>query len=377
MARLGKTISALKRGSAGNRGSAPPTRLLRQDFGPNPGALTMLTYVPEALPEGSPLVVVVHGCGQEAEGHAAAAGWLALADRLGFAVIAPQQSSANNANLCFNWFERGDTVRGKGEAASIHAMVTTALAAYSLDPTRVYVTGLSAGGAMAAVMLATYPDVFAGGAVVAGLPYGVATNMHEALQAMRGASQLTTAQLADRLRNASPGSVRWPRLCVWHGDRDHTVAPSAATALTRQWAAAQGLAAAPDRIELVNGRSRARWCSPEGEILIECHMVPGIGHGTPLATREVDSVGFTAPFMLEASISSAWTTARFWGLAPELIGDASLSPDPVALHTDLGGAANPHTPVLAETVLASTAPHVDPAVQAIIERALGAAGLMR
>src|SRR4051812_3309088 len=92
-------------------------------FGFNPGGLRMLTHVPKVLAPGAALVVVLHGCTQRAGSHARAAGWLALADRLGFAVLAPEQVSANNPNRCFNWFEPGDIARGSGEAASIHAMV--------------------------------------------------------------------------------------------------------------------------------------------------------------------------------------------------------------------------------------------------------------
>ncbi|MCL6569654.1 MAG: PHB depolymerase family esterase, partial [Meiothermus silvanus] len=106
------------------------------------------------------------------------------ADRFGLAVIAPQQTSSNNPNRCFNWFSPGDVGRGGGEAASIAAMVSHAIQAHDLDNDRVFVTGLSAGGAMAAAMLAAYPDLFAGGAVIAGLPYGVARNVQDALRVM-------------------------------------------------------------------------------------------------------------------------------------------------------------------------------------------------
>jgi poly(3-hydroxybutyrate) depolymerase len=138
-------------------------------FGPNPGALKMLTYRPRRGGKGLPLVVVLHGCAQSAETFARQAGWLALADRYGFVVVAAEQSGASNPNRCFNWFEPQDSRRGEGEAASIAAMVAHAVRTQGVDPKQVYVTGLSAGGAMTAVMLVAYPEVFAGGAVVAGL----------------------------------------------------------------------------------------------------------------------------------------------------------------------------------------------------------------
>lgn len=136
-------------------GDATLTEVVR--FEPNPGDLRMKLFLPESLSAGAPLVVVLHGCTQTAAGYADVAGWIALASELRFAVLCPEQTRANNANLCFNWFQPGDTTRGAGEAASIHAMVQWALGAHDLDPSRVFVTGLSAGGAMTAVMLATYP----------------------------------------------------------------------------------------------------------------------------------------------------------------------------------------------------------------------------
>jgi len=96
---------------------------------------------------------------------------------LGFALLLPEQQRTNNPNSCFNWFQSGDIERGHGEAASIRQMVATMVSDHGIDPARVFVTGLSAGGAMTPVMLATYPEVFAGGAIIGGLPYGAATNI--------------------------------------------------------------------------------------------------------------------------------------------------------------------------------------------------------
>ena len=97
-------------------------------------------------------------------------GWSTLAKRYGFALLMPEQQASNNANTCFNWFNPGDVARGRGEAASIRQMVARMVADHKIDPRRIYITGLSAGGAMTSVMLAIYPEVFAGGAIIAGLP---------------------------------------------------------------------------------------------------------------------------------------------------------------------------------------------------------------
>src|SRR5665213_896580 len=144
------------------------------NFGANPGALRMFLHAPKALPKKAPLVVILHGCTQDAAGYDAGSGWSQLADRAGFVVLAPEQTRENNTNGCFNWFQPGDTAHGEGEAASIRQMIECAVTTYDLDRKRIFITGLSAGGAMTAAKLGAYPEVFAGGAVIAGLAIGSA-----------------------------------------------------------------------------------------------------------------------------------------------------------------------------------------------------------
>ncbi|MDQ3578733.1 MAG: PHB depolymerase family esterase, partial [Actinomycetota bacterium] len=151
-------------------------------FGSNPGNLQMFRYVPDELPFGRPLVVAMHGCTQNATGYGGTSGWTELADRHRFSVVLPQQRSSNNANSCFNWFEAGDIARGSGEALSIKQMIDRMKA--DLGTTSSYVSGLSAGAAMSAVMLATYPDVFSGGGIVAGIPYRCGVGLSLALSCM-------------------------------------------------------------------------------------------------------------------------------------------------------------------------------------------------
>ena len=138
-------------------------------FGSNPGQLRMFSHMARPAVNHSALVVVLHGCGQTAAGYDHGAGWSTLADRYGFALLVPEQQRSNNPNGCFNWFQPEDAQRGRGEAASIRQMVEHMVREKGVDPSRVFVTGLSAGGAMTSVMLACYPDVFAAGAIIAGL----------------------------------------------------------------------------------------------------------------------------------------------------------------------------------------------------------------
>jgi poly(hydroxyalkanoate) depolymerase family esterase len=131
------------------------------------------------------------------------AGWSQLADELGFALLFPQQERANNPNLCFNWFSPVDARRGSGEALSIHQMIVAMRARHRIDTDRIFITGLSAGGAMASIMLATYPEVFAGGAIIAGLPFGAARSVTDAFARMRGDGYPSDAELAAAIRHAS------------------------------------------------------------------------------------------------------------------------------------------------------------------------------
>ena len=156
------------------------------NFGSNPGGLTARCFVPENLPTGAPLVVVLHGCTQTAADYDRGAGWSTLAAEQGFALLYPEQVRSNNANLCFNWFVPEDIRRDAGETLSIRQMIAAMVKAHGLDGRRIYVTGLSAGGAMAMALLALYPEVFAAGAIIAGVPFGAATSVPEAFDRMRG-----------------------------------------------------------------------------------------------------------------------------------------------------------------------------------------------
>jgi poly(hydroxyalkanoate) depolymerase family esterase len=336
-------------------------------FGPNPGALRMLVHQPAELSGPAPLVVVLHGCSQTAEQHAASAGWLQLADRLGFVVLAPEQASANNANRCFNWFEAADQRRGEGEPASIRAMIAHLVDDGAADPAQIFVTGLSAGGAMAAVMLATYPEVFKAGAVIAGLPFGVASSMQGAWGAMGGHGGADSGLLASRLRDAAPSDGPTPRLTIWHGTADYTVNVANGKIAAAQWAKAHGLAETPDSVEALDGRTRSQWRTEDGAVAVELHLLDGFGHGTPLAARGGDAVGFPSPYMLEAGVASSVEIARFWGIAPE-------GPLPAAAFTP-GASPEPRAGSLSDKVMGALSQHVPVDVQRTIADALKKAGL--
>lgn len=283
-------------------------------FGPNPGALRGRFYVPHTRHASTALVVVLHGCTQNAAGYDHGSGWSRLADEQGFALLYPEQLHGNNANLCFNWFNTGDTKRDAGEALSIHQMVAAMVAEHGIDPARIFVTGLSAGGAMASVMLATYPELFAGGAIIAGLPYGTATSIPEAFDRMRARGGPPAAALGKLVTGASSHEGPWPTISVWHGDSDATVSHGNSALIVEQWRAIHGLEHTPSAVEEDDGYLRRVWRDANGRDVIEEYCIAGLGHGTPLSTSGADACGTAGPYMLEAGISSTRRIASFWGL---------------------------------------------------------------
>ena len=303
-------------GAAEGEGALEPV----VSFGPNPGALRLLRFVPKNLPPGAPLVVVLHGCTQTAAGYDKGTGWSTLAARHGFAVIYPEQQRSNNAHTCFNWFEPEDIRRGSGEVASIHAMVAATLASLRCDPARVFVTGLSAGGAMTAALLATYPDVFAAGAIVAGLPYGSAHSAQEAFGAMYQGGARAAADRGSVVRAASPSPQRKPIVSIWHGDADTTVTPANATELAKQWCDVHGLAERDAVPGTVDGARHRQWRDAAGMTRVELFQIPGLPHGTPIdtAAKGDRGVGKAMPYLLESTISATWHSAHSWGFVGRL-----------------------------------------------------------
>ncbi len=283
-------------------------------FGANPGALDMYEYVPANLEAGRPLVVVLHGCTQTAAAMEVA-GWNALADQDRFAVLYPQQRSANQQLGCFTWYAQPDIGRTGGEAASIVAMVDTELASHAIDPRRVYVTGLSAGAAFTAVMLAAYPDRFAAGSIMAGLPYACATDLNaaSACQQMGTSSQKTAAQWGDKVRAADPGFTgSWPRVQIWQGTADQTVSPANATELVKQWTDVHGLSTTADATDTISTATRTRY----GDA-VELYLVTGMGHA--IATG-MDADG-TCPstsgaYFSDQKICATLRAAEFFELTP-------------------------------------------------------------
>ncbi len=302
-------------GSDALPGAVPDALQETVDFASNPGQLRMFTHVPEGLPAGRPLVVCLHGCTQTAASYDAGSGWSVLASRYGFAALFPQQQTRNNPHGCFSWFSSSDSSRDNGEALSIRQMIDAAVDRHGIDRKRIYVTGLSAGGAMASSLLAAYPDVFAAGAVEAGLPHGSASNVSEALSAMSRGQNRTDAQWGDLARSAAKYEGPRPRLAVWHGTADTVVNPRNAEASVLQALNLHGLGDAPD-VDTRVGHLRSRiWRNSQGEAIVEAHTIDGMGHGVAIATGGTDGCGLPGPYAFEVGISSSRAILDFMGIA--------------------------------------------------------------
>jgi poly(hydroxyalkanoate) depolymerase family esterase len=301
------------------------------DFGSNPGTLRMFSYVPAQLPVRPALVVALHGCAQAAASYDLGVGWSTLADRYGFVLLLPQQQMSNHPNNCFNWFQPVDIARDSGEALSIRQMIAATIAAHGIDRGRVFVTGLSAGGAMTSVMLATYPELFAGGAIIAGLPFGTAANVNEALESMFHVRARPAREWGDRVRAASRHRGPWPRVSVWHGSADTVVRADNADEIVKQWTDVHGLEPAPTLTETVDGYPRQVWRDRAGRDVIESYTIAGMAHGAPLATGVADThCGIPGAFVLDVGISSSYHIAKFWGLTARRRESADARPRPLS-----------------------------------------------
>jgi len=210
-----KTLIAVLKRALRFRRNRAPGRFIKRGFTNHAGTRAYKTYLPARYHGQSlPLIVMLHGCKQTPDDFAAGTRMNEAADQLGFIVVYPTQARTANFSRCWNWFGPRDQERDKGEPSLIAGITRQVIARYNVDQRRVYVAGLSAGGAMAAVMGATYPDLYAAVGVHSGLPYASAHDAASALLAMRGHRPATGAPLPTV-----------PTI-VFHGDRDDTVHPN-------------------------------------------------------------------------------------------------------------------------------------------------------
>lgn len=262
------------------------------------GAIDYKLFVPNGLSSAqAPLILMLHGCTQSPDDFARGTRMNAVARQHGYIVAYPAQPQSRNASKCWNWFRSQDQQRGGGEPGLIAELTRDIIRRYGLDERRVYVAGLSAGGAMAAVLGRTYPDVFAAIGVHSGLPFGAAHDLPSAFAAMKQGGGGSPCAPSSTLIDPLPA-------IVFHGDRDTTVKVCNGTAIitqcTEAHASASNLRTTVERGAAANGRSytRTSFLDSNDMVVAEQWVVHGAGH----AWSGGDSSGsFTDPSGPDAS----------------------------------------------------------------------------
>jgi poly(hydroxyalkanoate) depolymerase family esterase len=285
--------SARARGPARARAGAQheiqaPGRFLAGSFTSGAGTRRYKLYVPAQAASGPrPLVVMLHGCTQNPDDFATGTTMNRLAEEHGCLVLYPEQDGAANHSHCWNWFETAHQQRGRGEASLIADLTRQVLGEHGGDPERVFVAGLSAGGAMAAILGAEYPDLYAAVGVHSGLAAGSARDLISGLKAMKQPGKCRP------LRSAPP-------LIVFHGDADHLVHAANGEAVLAQFTAARG----PGLVRHTEGHDHAgrrctvqSWRDGEGRTVAEHWLLHGAGHawsGGNVAGSHTDAAGPSA-----------------------------------------------------------------------------------
>ena len=182
------------------------------------------------------LVVVLHGCSQNAETVARQSGWNKLADYYDFYVLYPEQKFLNNPSGCFDWFKKNDILKNKGEVYSIKQMIDFAIDTYLIDTAKIFVYGLSAGALMSVALMADYPDLFNAGAILAGGPFMSTSNPVNGLLSMIAPKNKTAKELAEPVVQQNPNyKNKYPRMIIIHGNSDPVVHIKNSYQLIQQW----------------------------------------------------------------------------------------------------------------------------------------------
>lgn len=252
---------------------------LSRSFAGATGTRDYRLYIPRGhdIATPTPLVVMLHGCKQNPDDFAIGTRMNALAEEGGFLVAYPGQSRGANASSCWNWFNPRDQLRELGEPAIIAGITREIIAEQNADPSRVYVAGLSAGGAMAAVMGATYPDLYAAVGVHSGLPYGVANDVVSAFALMRGEGHAGGLRAPGLFAGGSSVPMR---TIVFHGEADAVVVASNAARILEARNKPESITQVDEARSSAGGRRYSRRVTrdADGGALSELWLIRGAGH---------------------------------------------------------------------------------------------------
>lgn len=279
-------------GGAGSLASPPPSGAVTWGtWGDSAAPRRWRLYVPAGRERGAPMVVMLHGCTQDAEDVARGTRLDDAADRHGFLVLYPEQPAGANPLKCWNWFDAAHQRRDAGEPALLAGLIDRVAAERGVDRTRVHVAGISAGGAMATILAAAYPERFASAFSASGMPIGAVTGAAQAWQVMRAgatAEQATPGAVRERMG----ARARPVPLLVVHGSEDRTVVALNGRRAAEQWAQAFGGQALGEEVTGPGEGTRAsrtvRWRDASGVEVAAFTEIHGLGHawsgGAPAGT---------------------------------------------------------------------------------------------
>jgi poly(hydroxyalkanoate) depolymerase family esterase len=272
LSRIGQSVNPFNQPplSTGAAAIGLPGRFIDGSFTNEAGTRDYKLYVPSTYTgQPSPLLVMLHGCTQNPDDFALGTGMNLLAEENNCLVVYPAQSQQANAHRCWNWFNAIDQQRDQGEPSIIAGLTRDLMARYVVDPSEVYVAGLSAGGAMSAIMGTLYPELYAAVGVHSGLPFAAAHDLPTAMAAMKG-----------DFRRPKGHKVRELPIIVFHGDQDTTVHPANGEELIRRRRrhAAEKIAVEPGRVPDGHAYTRTVHRQPDGTIHAEHWLVHGFGH---------------------------------------------------------------------------------------------------
>ena len=253
-------------------------QFVERSFSNAAGGRDYKLFIPSPRPGPRPLVVMLHGCTQSPDDFAAGTRMNVLAEEEGIFVAYPRQSGRANAQRCWNWFEPGDQGREMGETGIVAGLVRAIATEHPIDRSRIYIAGLSAGGAAAANIARAYPDLFAAVGVHSGLAAGCARDLPSALSAMRVGAPGSEAPggAAGFGAGSVTQSLRVPTI-VFHGEGDGTVSPRNADALLAQ-AGIEALTPRSERGNAGHSYLRTRYADEAGRVQVEAWSIQGAGH---------------------------------------------------------------------------------------------------
>lgn len=288
----------------------------------NEGDLNAYLHEPPEKEKGEkPLIVVLHGCNQDAAEIAAGSGWNQLADYFGFYVLYPEQRASNNMFKCFNWFFDSDTEKDKGEMASIHEMVNFVQKNYSIDTNNVYVYGVSAGAITAVNYMAAYPSQIKSGAVLAGAAYKQLDSPSKAFSQMKAPKDTTETVLKERLFSQNPNYTgSFPTLIVIHGTNDKVVNFKNSEILVKQWKTAFDILSEKDTVvfkgDKVPSITKKEYLDAHNKSVISFYIAEDWGHYLMIDPGPIPKQGGeVGKHALDGDYFSTYEILKDWKLA--------------------------------------------------------------